>query len=343
MRARPAPDDADPLGYYALLGVSPQSTMDEIHAAYRREAKRWHPDRNPSAAAAERMARLNEAYRVLGDPVQRLLYDREAESRGAPRPVVSPAAVDFGSLRAGERVMRTVVVANAGGPCGTVRVEPEFGPWFRLAGAQGGASPDVLAELDFEAFADPSGGHSEGTHTAKVRILLDGEAAEIVLHVQILGVPKRAATAPAPDASSSVAAPPAPIPVAVPTPVRYVEGFPLWERIALGTVCGLLTPFLLGWVTTENPKARALLVLSALLLVALTAFAAIGTRCWRRVLGASAPAQWSAAAVIWLARASLVLGAVALVIGVVIAILAAIVALAFVVLIIWIVLEALDS
>ncbi len=343
MSARPAPDDADPLGYYALLGVSPRSTMDEIQAAYRRQAKRWHPDRNPDPEAQERMATLNEAYEVLGDPVSRLKYDRDAEARSQPRPVVSPAVVDFGSLRVGERASRTVIVANAGGPCGTVRVEPEFGPWFRLAGAQGGDSPDVLAELDFEAFADPSGGLAEGTQTAKVRILLDGEAAEIVLHVQILGAPRRAATAPAPDASSSVTAPPAPIPVGVPTPVRYVEHFPLWERLGLGAVCGLLTPFLLGWAAAVNPKAGPLLVLPAILLVALTAFAAIGTKCWTQALAASAPAQWSAAAVIWLARAFLVLGAVALVIGVVIAIVAVIVALAFVALVFGIVLAALDS
>ncbi len=48
MSARPAPDDADPLGYYALLGISPQSTMDEIQAAYRRQAKRCHPIATPT-------------------------------------------------------------------------------------------------------------------------------------------------------------------------------------------------------------------------------------------------------------------------------------------------------
>ncbi len=344
MSARPAPDDADPLGYYAILGVSPRSTMEEIQAAYRREAKRWHPDRNPSTGAQERMAKLNEAYEVLGDPVNRPKYDRDAEARSRPRPVVSPAVVNFGSLRVGERVTRTVIVANAGGPCGTVRVDPEFGSWFRLAGAQGGASPDVLAELDFEAFADPSGGLSEGTHTAKVRILLDGEAAEIVLHIQILGAPRRAATAPAPAASSSsVTAPPAPIPVGVPIPVRYVEGFPLWERLALGAVCGLLAPFLLGWAATENPKAGALLVLSAILLVALTVFAALRTRFWTAMASVSPEDQWLAAAVVWLGKALLIAGVVAAAVAIVIGILVVLVGIAIAVALIAIVFAAINA
>ncbi len=48
-----------------VLGVGPRAEADEIAAAYRREAKRWHPDRSGDADAADRMALVNAAYAEL--------------------------------------------------------------------------------------------------------------------------------------------------------------------------------------------------------------------------------------------------------------------------------------
>ncbi len=61
---------------YELLGVSRQASEREIKAAYRRLAKRYHPDVNPSPTAAEDFARITEAYKVLSDRRLRDLYDR---------------------------------------------------------------------------------------------------------------------------------------------------------------------------------------------------------------------------------------------------------------------------
>lgn len=65
--------------YYALLGVSPTASADEIRAAYRRLALRHHPDVNPpdedDRAAATFMSQLNEAYDTLSEPSQRAAYD----------------------------------------------------------------------------------------------------------------------------------------------------------------------------------------------------------------------------------------------------------------------------
>jgi hypothetical protein len=74
----------DPKGYYRELGVRPNADASAIKAAYRARAKELHPDRNPSADAAEAFARLTEAYEVLGDPRQRTAYDLRATSRGHP-------------------------------------------------------------------------------------------------------------------------------------------------------------------------------------------------------------------------------------------------------------------
>src|SRR5919198_1074102 len=50
---------------FAALEVPPGASAEEIAAAYRRLAKRWHPDRGGGAAAAARMAEINVAYDVL--------------------------------------------------------------------------------------------------------------------------------------------------------------------------------------------------------------------------------------------------------------------------------------
>jgi curved DNA-binding protein CbpA len=63
--------------YYHILGVSPQSDAAQIKMAYRRLAKRYHPDKNPGGDAGSMILSINEAYEVLGDPVRRKRYDTE--------------------------------------------------------------------------------------------------------------------------------------------------------------------------------------------------------------------------------------------------------------------------
>lgn len=62
--------------HYAMLGVSPQATPDEIKRAYRRRARDLHPDANPGDPDAEaRFKELARSYEVLSDPQRRQLYD----------------------------------------------------------------------------------------------------------------------------------------------------------------------------------------------------------------------------------------------------------------------------
>jgi curved DNA-binding protein len=62
--------------YYDVLGVSRDASADEIQQAYRKLARRHHPDVNRDPAAEERFKEINEAYQVLKDPQTRQRYDR---------------------------------------------------------------------------------------------------------------------------------------------------------------------------------------------------------------------------------------------------------------------------
>lgn len=65
--------------YYELLGLKRSSTEKEIKAAYRKLARKWHPDLhtvNEKKGAEEKFKRINEAYAVLKDPEKRSRYDR---------------------------------------------------------------------------------------------------------------------------------------------------------------------------------------------------------------------------------------------------------------------------
>ncbi len=71
--------------YYEILQVSPEAEHEVIGAAYKKLARKYHPDLNPDTTAANRMRDLNRAIEVLGDPHKRAEYDARRRKSGGRR------------------------------------------------------------------------------------------------------------------------------------------------------------------------------------------------------------------------------------------------------------------
>jgi molecular chaperone DnaJ len=89
--------------YYKLLGVDKKASQEDIKRAYRKLARKYHPDTNKDAGAEERFKRISEAYDVLGDPEKRKRYDRGGGVfgggfGGGGGPAGGATAGDFGSF-----------------------------------------------------------------------------------------------------------------------------------------------------------------------------------------------------------------------------------------------------
>ena len=86
-----------PVDYYETLQVSPNAEAEVIAAAYRRLARKYHPDVYKGADATNRMRYLNAAFEVLNDPVRRAVYDRTRRDRSGSSAQYSHDASDGSS------------------------------------------------------------------------------------------------------------------------------------------------------------------------------------------------------------------------------------------------------
>lgn len=120
--------------FYKTLGVSKDADQKEIKKAYRKLARKWHPDQNPGdAKAEERFKKISEAFSVLSDPEQRERYDaiRQMVAGGArftPGPGGAPGG--FEDMYGG--------MFGSGAPGGT---------YYQSTGGGAGGFEDILSGL----------------------------------------------------------------------------------------------------------------------------------------------------------------------------------------------------
>ena len=103
--------------YYEILGVDKNATKDEIKSAFRKMARKWHPDVNKAPEAEAKFKELGKAYETLMDDEKRATYDRYGEDglRDAGFSTQGPFAGGFGDL---EEVFNSFFGGGFGGGFG---------------------------------------------------------------------------------------------------------------------------------------------------------------------------------------------------------------------------------
>jgi curved DNA-binding protein len=142
--------------FYDALGVSRTATTEEIQQAYRKLARRYHPDVNSDPDAENRFKEISEAYQVLSDPSARKRYDRFGKDfRQVPEDYDERVAAGAGRRAGGGPGGTRVQYGQYGQDFGDFRdmggidIEDLFGGFLRGRGRGGGPIPgaDQEAEL----------------------------------------------------------------------------------------------------------------------------------------------------------------------------------------------------
>ncbi len=80
---------------YSVLGLAKTASAAEIKSAFRKLAKKYHPDQSKEPKAKERFAEIGQAYEIIGDEKKRAAFDRgEIDAEGKPR---APQFEGFGA------------------------------------------------------------------------------------------------------------------------------------------------------------------------------------------------------------------------------------------------------
>jgi curved DNA-binding protein len=134
--------------YYAIMGVARNASQDEIKRAYRKLARKFHPDVSKEKDAEKRFKEVGEAYEVLRDPEKRAAYDRLGADWKAGQEFRPPPGFDqgFGSRRAHGADEGAFAAGTAG----------DFSDFFESLFGRGGRGFARQAETGFHARGEDS-------------------------------------------------------------------------------------------------------------------------------------------------------------------------------------------
>src|SRR5690606_5541598 len=162
---------------YEVLGVARNASAKDIKSAYRKLAKKYHPDQNPNdPKAKDRFAAASQAYEILGDEKTRAAFDRgEIDAEGKPRFQGFDAAAGGDPFAAFRR--------RQAGPGGT-RFE------FRTSGPGdpfGGGAGDIFSQIFGEAFSQHgTGQRRQAPGGADVHVTLDVTIEEVATAAKVM-------------------------------------------------------------------------------------------------------------------------------------------------------------
>ena len=131
------------IDYYNILGVNKGASQDDIKKAYKKLARKYHPDLNPNDPDAHRkFQEINEANEVLSDPEKRKKYDQYGENwKHADQ--FEAQQNQYGQYRAASVVLAALEAATAGVPNGV--------PQTTAAASPTSSNPCSEAEVAAEA------------------------------------------------------------------------------------------------------------------------------------------------------------------------------------------------
>jgi curved DNA-binding protein CbpA len=147
----------EPLDAYKVLQVDPEAEDEVIQAAYRRLARKYHPDLATGPEAVLRMAAINAAWELIGEPAVRAAYDRTRTSSSVA------SAGSSGGEAPGHAPGLTQARPAAGGHSAATPPETVSRDWTSGRSTQGGGFDSTMRSPDGLGAAGPPPGRPSGS------------------------------------------------------------------------------------------------------------------------------------------------------------------------------------